>query len=480
MASPKAWSEHLLAAFWIVAAAGGVTLAIPARAQPAAGELRGTVIEFPNQDPVELGWGWDDRRTGAVRKSCIEFRRAQENYVDKRLTLQLANDHEALSRALNVSVAGKMSTMAGAKFSASASFAHNASLSSTGEHVAMLAEAMTAPEFVAPVNGPDPTVSGLSTSPDRANVDMRSFYRGGAVSLTQPMRQLAQNNPAEFVKQCGTGFVAVIHRGARVNALLSFREIESKDRQEIKIAAQGSGGGYSMNASMGNLVEKYSKNGKLEIKFEQLGGSDKNFPMDKTALLEAVSGLPGEAVKQPRPFMMVVQRYSSLPNWPDAIVLPQLTDEEVLVRSYFRLLTLLGSADEALNKPSAFLLKFDTSRADVVKLYDLMLADRDQLRVLVLACQTGSCDAGKWREWSDMAYRAKMPMLGGFNSLNYTPSSDGIDRVPMMIAERRVSRWIVETNQWRCQYESECMRQADVEQYRERIRQKVAQSMGLP
>ena len=229
-------------------------------AQP-TGQLQGTAIEFPNLDPVELGWGWDERRAGSPRQTCIEFRPAQEDYIDKRMSLQMANDHESLSRALNVSVAGKMKSMAGAKFSASANFAHNASLTSTGEHVAMLAEVMTAPQFVAPLDGPDPKASNLSPSPDGSRVDMRSFYRGGAVRLKEDLRKLAMSSPADFVKACGTGFVAVIHRGARVNGLMTFREVEVKDRQELKVSAQGSGAGFSMNASMNSLVDKYSKNG---------------------------------------------------------------------------------------------------------------------------------------------------------------------------------------------------------------------------
>jgi len=447
-------------------------------AQP-AGQLQGKVIEFPNLDPVELGWGWDERRAGSPRQICIEFRPAQEDYVDKRMSLQLANDHEALSRALNVSVAGKMKSMAGAKFSASANFAHNASLTSTGEHVAILAEAMTAPQFVAPLDGPDPKASALNMSPDGSRVDMKTFYRGGAVRLKEDLRKLAANNPADFVKACGTGFVAVIHRGARVNGLMTFREVESKDRQELRVSAQGSGAGFSMNASMNTLVEKYGKTGKLDIKFEQLGGSNKDLPMDRTGLLSAVSGLPAEATAQPRAFLMVVQGYSSLPDWPDKVVLPELTDEEVLTRSYFRLITLMGFANEALHNPG-FLLKFDTSRPEVVKLHDQMLADRDTLRALVSACQQGPCAAGKWREWSDMPYRARMPMAGGFDSLVFPANVDGVDRIPKAVADHRVSRWIVETDRWRCQYESECMKQGDVEGYRDKIRQNVAQSMGLP
>lgn len=442
------------------------------------GQLQGAVVEFPNLDPVELGWGWDERRAGSPRQTCIEFRTAQEDYIDKRMSLQMANDHESLSRALNVSVAGKMKSMAGAKFSASANFAHNASLTSTGEHVAMLAEVMTAPQFVAPLDGPDPKASTLSQSPDGTRVDMRSFYRGGSVRLKEDLRKLAATKPADFVKACGTGFVAVIHRGARVNGLMTFREVESKDRQEIKVSAQGSGAGFSMNASMNSLIEKYSKNGKLEIKFEQLGGEPKDFPMDKNALLSAVSGLPSEASAKPRPFLMVVQGYSSLPDWPDKVVLPELTDEEVLTRAYFRLITLMGFANEALHNPG-FLLKFDTSRPEVVKLYDEMLADRNSLRSLVLSCQQGQCDADKWREWSDMPYRARMPMPGGFETLPFPTDQDGLERIPMLVADRRISRWIVESNQWRCQYESECMKQSDVERYRERIRQSVIQGMGL-
>ena len=175
---------------------------------------------------------------------------------------------------------------------------------------------------------------------------------------------------------------------------------------------------------------------------------------------------------------MVVQSYSSLPDWPEKVVLPELTDEEVLTRAYFRLITLMGFANEALHN-SGFLLKFDTSRPEVVKLYDQMLADRNSLRSLVLACQQGRCDAGKWREWSDMPYRARMPMPGGFDALPFPTSPDGLGRIPKLVADRRVSRWIVESDQWRCQYESECMKQGEVEGYREQIRQKVAQSMGL-
>lgn len=465
---------------FILVLSAGVLVCGNTASQPAPRQLQGTVIDFPNDNPVELGWGWDQRNSGAIRQSCIDFRESKGNFIDKRLNLQSSNDHDSLSKALNISVAGKMSAMGGGKFSASASFAHNASFVASAEHIAMLAEVSTAPRFVAPINGPDPVVSALERSPDGGAVAMGRFYQGTMVRLKPPLRELAEKKPVEFIKQCGTGFVAVIHEGARVNALLTFRDMEETDRKQIKAAAKGSGGGYSMNASMDSLIEKYRKSQKLEIKFEQRGGSDKALPMEKEALMSSISGLPLEAAAHPRPFTMVVQAYDTLPNWPDKTVLPELSDEEVVTRAYLRLRTLMSYAEQALNDPASFLLKFDTARDDVIKLHDEMLAESKQLRALALQCQQGQCKAEKWMTWSDMPYRARMPMVGGFNSIKYAASNAGLDRIPSLVADRRVSHWIRDADQWRCQYESECMKQGEIEQYKSRIRSKIAKIMGVP
>jgi hypothetical protein len=437
------------------------------------------IVEFPDKDPVDLGWGWDERVGRSVRQSCIEFRTAEQKYADKRLSLRVANDHEALAKSLKVSVSGQVKTMVGARFSGSAEFAHSSVIESTSTNVALLAEVWTGPKYVAPLSGPAPDPKALVTAPDYSVADMRNFYQGVSVRLRPDKAALANDNLAKFVQECGTSFVAVIHQGARIQGILSFQETTEKDRKDISASASASGGGYSFHAALSTKTEEFSKKGRLGISFEQLGGQSKTLPMSKEALLDAVRDLPAEAIANPRPFSMIVQRYETLPGWNFQAVPKEPSNQEVVAEAYYRLRSLLAFAEEAMHKPG-YLLIFDTTKSDLARLYDEMLVVRTELVALAQACQEGkACDAKKWRDWSDMPYRARMPMKGQLKDLPYGGTIQGLEKIPDLVAAARLEYWILDTNRSRCQYESECMTQKSIEQYRQDIRKRVALTSGL-
>jgi len=437
----------------------------------------GLLVEFPEQDPVDLGIGWNTRTGNKVSNVCIDFQALQRQYQDKRLTFEVVNDNESLANALKVSVAAKFKTVIGASGSAAASFARSTKFSSASTHIAVLAEVFESPSYVAPVTGVPPNVAVATAAPKNSRVNLTDFYRGNSVSLKPDLRTLAADNREEFYRQCGDSFVAVIHRGARLVGNMAFAETTSEERQQIEASASGGTSIWSVEGSLSSSLERYNSANRLTINFAQFGGSGGNFPLNREGLLDAIRKLPQDASQFPRPFTMIVQRYDSLPGWPGPFGATELTDLETLASVAWRLDSMLFYADEALYRPG-WLLKFDTTRVKVQSVYDDVLRERTALRADAIRCKDeGVCNLQKWGTWSDIGYRVRLPFRGTLADLAYKPSADALDEMVRLLAAARTQYWIETPNRWRCRNELVCLTQADINRNRSQIEQQIRQSL---
>lgn len=433
----------------------------------------GILLEFPSTNPVRLGAGWRLKAAQGVRKECIDFKTASNTYTDRRLSFTAVHDNESLAKALNVSVSGKISVMTGGGFSGSASFAHDTRFSATSTYIGVLAEVWTSPKFVAPVDGTKPKIQNLleqiTSLPKREAIDMSLFYSGKSVKIKPDLIELVKNDYQEFVRRCGDSFVAVIHSGAKLNGVFSFRETTKEERQKIHAEFQGSGATWSINARADSSLNAFKKNNRLNINFEQLGGNEGSLPLTKEGFLKAIRDLPNAAISAPRPFLMVVQRYDTLPDWPRPTIPKPLSNQEIVANTYWRLRSLLSYTDEALNNPG-WLLKFDTTRQSVHNLYDEILTKLQTLRALAQTCSLRECDIGDWKTWTDWSLRSRLPYRGNFHSLNLGSTVEtAINKLPYELAKARVDYWIREPDRWRCQYEQVCLKQSIISKMQREI-----------
>lgn len=438
--------------------------------------MNGLLVEFPESNPVDLGIGWNSRISDKVPRVCIDFVKAERGYQDKRLQFEVVTDHQSLATALKISVSAKFRSVAGGGGSASVDFARQTKLSSTATNMAVLAEVYQSPIYVSPKVGQTATDVPSVAAKD-GTVDLSSLYAGNAVSLKSDMRSLAAKNPAEFYRQCGDSFVAVIHQGARLVGNIVFSDTSREERESIEASASGGAAMWSVQGNLSHSMERFNSSNRLSVNFAQFGGSGGTFPLNREGLLKAIEQLPDASKAAPKPFSMIVQRYDSLPSWPGTIGATELTDLEVIANVGWQLESLLYFVDESLYK-SGWLLKFDTKRADVQKVYDDVLAERSAIRTDAIKCaKTSDCNREKWQAWSDLKYRKRLPLRGSLSDLNYAVGEGSLESMIDALAAARTAYWIEGPSRVRCKNEGVCIPQSQIVQSQREIAAKIRSSI---
>ncbi|NIO19930.1 MAG: hypothetical protein GTN76_04110, partial [Candidatus Aenigmarchaeota archaeon] len=160
------------------------------------------------------------------------------------------------------------------------------------------------------------------------------------VKLTPAAYNKAVASADEFRRVYGDCFVSAITLGAELCAVMTFKEFNKKKREDIETSIEGSGWGFHAEGGFTKKVSEYSKNDKLEVKYYEAGGKGDCIPTDVEGFLAKIEELPELAAKNPVPFKITLQRYDSLPNWPQGFELTSPTPYEALLRRYFEYKTL--------------------------------------------------------------------------------------------------------------------------------------------
>jgi hypothetical protein len=438
----------------------------------------GLFVEFPEQNPVNLGVGWNTRTGEKVPRVCIDFQSAERKYQDRRLTFDLINDNASLANALKVSISAKFKTVTGAGGSAAASFAKSTRFSSASTNIAVLAEVFQSPLYVAPTTGTQPNSPQSIVAVTGGTVDLSAFYGGNAVSLKSDLRQIASTNLGEFYRQCGDSFVAVIHQGARLIGNMTFNETSKEEREQLEVSVSGGAATWNVEGSLSNSMEKFNSASRLTINFAQFGGSGGNFPLNREGLLKAIEELPKASESAPKPFTMIVQRYDSLPSWPSSVGSTELSDLDVIASVAWQLDTLQMYADEAIYKPG-WLLKFDTKKQEVQNVYDEIILEREQVKSDADKCvKENTCNRQKWQAWSDLKYKVRLPLRGAVTNLQYSVGDNSLDGMIDALAAARAYYWIETPARIRCRNENICLPQAEINKARDQIRSRIRQSIS--
>lgn len=418
-------------------------------------------IEFPIDNPVSIGSGWsilDNRRT---LQKCISFEEDKLDFQDRQATISVVEDHEALSDALDISVTAKYRA-ALSNFSASTRFVQSTKFEAKSTHVAVSAQVDEGPRFVKPT-----TFTGTPANPQDV---------AARVELLPEFVDLARNDLNEFHRQCGEGFVAVIHSGARLNAVLTFSDTTTEEHRAIDASLSGGGGGASFSASFRSTMDSFSNARRFTVSYLGLGGAADTIPLTKEGLLSAVESLPAVSRAAPRPFTMMVQRYDSLGNWPDIIIPRSLSDAEVLAQTYWRLFTLRSYAQDAAFD-SGWMLNLDTRKEDVLILEQNISRDMEVVRSLLLDCVLeDECDVGDWRDWNDYGIRSRLPFRGSWSDIDYDPNGFDLEDAITELSTARMEQWIIPVWQARCS-RGACLSAAEIEAHRKTMEERAAQRL---
>lgn len=421
-----------------------------------AEEESAVLLEFPVENPVSLGTGWNFVENKKSLQSCIAHDVSSLNFQDRRAQLSVVEDHEALADALDVSVTAKYRAVL-SNFSASARFVTSTKFEARSTHVAIMAEVDEGPQFVVP------------TAVDNASSDVEQQIKN--VRLLPEFVDLASNDIDEFFRQCGQGFVAVIHSGARINAVLTFSNTNRKEHEAISLSLSGGGGGASFSASFQRTMDSFSQAERFNVSYLGLGGAADTIPLSKEGLISAVEELPTVSAAAPRPFTMVVQRYEDLPNWPSVIVPSELSDAELLANTYWRLFTLQSYVREALFD-DGWLLILDADRDRVLELDLEIQSEMQTVKDALWACvMDDTCAADRWRDWNDYAMRSRLPFKGNWRDIDYDPSALELEEAVDHLVEARAQQWLVPVWRNRCG-RGDCVPAKEIEDLQSAMRER--------
>ena len=160
------------------------------------------------------------------------------------------------------------------------------------------------------------------------------------ISLTPYYRNLAARNYPDFERQCGEAFVSAIFSGAELNAVLSFDEQSSSERETIEASMKGSGWGFEAEGAASSTMESYASSSSLRISYYQTGGKGNPIPTDQQGFIDAINSLPRLADEAGYNYRIMIRSYKSLPNYPGRSEESGSVFREQLSLSYGRLLTI--------------------------------------------------------------------------------------------------------------------------------------------
>jgi hypothetical protein len=291
---------------------------------PAPGQI--LEIEYP-VDGVDLGQGWHREGVRKAVATCVGFSEREDTGQEQSMELSVVSDSSALMEALDVSAEAQFKSI-GFSVSGKAKFAKDTEVRASSLNVLAYARVTNGVTYAAPLD---------------------EGAQAGRIDLTSDYRNLARRDPVAFEQECGDGFVAALHSGAELTALLSFSETSTTERTAIETAMSGSGWGFSAAGAASSRMESAAKAGRLRVTFHQTGGSGSPIPTTQAGFISAIEQLPALAAQNPYHYRIEVLSYQALPGYPGGA--PAADDEfrRTLATSHGRLLTLRTAAVEAMD-----------------------------------------------------------------------------------------------------------------------------------
>ncbi len=367
----------------------------PSFAQPIAGGAR--TVDYPI-DGVTLGNGWFSSAGSKAPGRCILFETRADDAQDQSMRFIQVRDKDSLMQSLEVSAEFQAKALF-ASASGKAEFAKRLEIRNDLLSISVQATVRQGASFVdAPKNG-------------------------GFVRLAPQMLKLIKQRPEDFYRTCGDSFVAAIHSGAQLSALLTFLTTSRDEQQTIRANVTGSYSGLNATASMSSTLKQYSEHSRLEIVYHLAGGSGTPFPVSETELFERIRSLPEAASKAAQKWRLTLQRYDSLPEWPLSRGDWKLSEIEEAARQYYRLATLYYNVSTIIQNNPDYVLGFGSSLESVKRVQDDLRRHMDSLIRGLRQCmfeQQAHCAVDATDLISDYEIRYKLPVKADSFELSTT------------------------------------------------------------
>jgi len=285
------------------------------------------VYPYPDSGAF-IGQGWDTFHGTGTTGSCVRVEQARLEQSSFSLDVQEILSSYSLLRNVESSVSASYKGM-GAKASVSVSTKRSRELKTDDQNVLFNYESLDGSTFAVPPGNfrttmavSDATLKFLSEGAkpfDRSALERTAQYGGGAIQLTDFASDLL-DDPKAFRRVCGEGFVAAIHRGVRVQLVLTQSGASLAEKDSLRMSLSASGYGASGSATYSKSVATTNDITKLGYRIFQDGG----VPI-KPSLIAAQAGrldvnsiLPGseEMMANPTAFRVVVVPYANVASGP--------------------------------------------------------------------------------------------------------------------------------------------------------------------
>jgi len=284
------------------------------------------IYPYP-QGGALIGQGWDTFNNAGTTGSCVKVDAAKLEQSSFSLEVQQVLSSYSLLRTVQASVSASYKG-GGGSVSGSVSKSSSRQIKTDDQNVLFNYESLDGSTFaVAPGAVQDDLVSSepklkmLTSAPNvndrivRQLLEQPTHFGGSTIQLTPEALDLL-DDPLAFRRVCGEGFVAAIHRGVRIQVLLTQSGASTDERNSLSASLSASGYGASGRASYSTSKAEVTSSDKLGYRVFQEGG----IPTKPVAItvrekvFDVNSILPtaDQLLSNPTAFRVVVVPYANL------------------------------------------------------------------------------------------------------------------------------------------------------------------------
>lgn len=305
---------------WATAQTAGSTSSTKLRVNLPAG-----IYPYP-ESGVLVGQGWDTFNATGTAGSCVAVEAVKLERSTYAMDVKEIQSSYSLLRTVESSVSASYKG-AGVGGSASMSKSNSRQINSDAQNILFNFESQDGSTFAVAegtVHNPvltEPLMKAAVENPAvndriiRLLLDQPTQYTGKTIQLTDYAKKLLNGNPEEFRRVCGQGFVAAIHRGVRVQLLMTQVLATSAEKKALLLSLSASGYGASGSASLKQASTETTLSNQVQYRTFQEGG----VPMPPkvagpNSLLEAKDLMPttNQLLSNPTAFRVVVIPYANI------------------------------------------------------------------------------------------------------------------------------------------------------------------------
>lgn len=294
------------------------------------------IYPYP-QSGAQIGQGWDTFNSATTTISCVTVEAAKLEQTSYALSVEQIMSTYSLLRTVESSISVSYKG-GGARGSASFSQSRSRQLKADDQNILFNYESLDGGTFaVAPGNSRSSLAddAALKTILSGSKVNDRIVdaylaqpmrFGGGGIHLTEEAQALLKDDPKRFRLRCGEGFVGAIHRGIRIQLLLTQTGASTAERERLKATLSASGYGASGSASYATSKAEDTSMQKLGYRVFQEGGipakPNVNLTEVKALKLQDILPTTEQLLTNPTAFRVIVIPYANIDERAAAAALP--------------------------------------------------------------------------------------------------------------------------------------------------------------